>query len=649
MNKDDYIKSVNEIKASEELKRKTLNKIKGEKKNFRIQYKLINAVAIVLVVFSILWLSQENKIDPHKNVFLNEEAIPKVENYEKLVEILSKKEKENFYLDSDMRNSWTASEESKVSQDVSETNTQVANVDEADIVKTDGEYIYYIVQNNLIIVKAKNLEIVKEINFKSDSSNKTINVREMFLYDNKLVVISNKMDGTGSNFTSEYKSMCYDVTFIGKTYTVATVYDITDKTDVKIVREVEVEGNYLSARMIEDNVYLAANKYLYLYNTKWEEMNEDEIRPYFKDTATSTDYKCINYKDMYYSPESEETNYLNIVGFSVKNNRDANVRTILGSGDDIYMSEENLYVANCVYDFNNKASKDKTKIYKFELNRTNIKCVATGEVDGTIINQFAMDEKDGYFRIATTLNSAITQNKYNNVYVLNNELKTVGKLENLAKGERIYSVRFMGNRVYMVTFKQVDPLFVIDLANPTNPKVLGELKIPGFSEYLHPYDETHIIGFGKDTKETSTGATITGMKMALFDVSNPNEPKQMYTIKVGDKYSYSELSYNHKAFLFSKEKNIIAFPISKNESYNMYFRGAVVYGLTLDKGFELRGEIENDPANVNYTNNVDRIIYIGNTLYTVSSQLIKAVDMSTMEEIDRLEINMKDESLYILE
>lgn len=649
MNKDDYIKSVNEIKASEELKRKTLNKIKVEKKNFRIQYKLINAVAIVLVVFSILWLSQENKIDPHKNVFLNEEAIPKVENYEKLVEILSKKEKENFYLDSDMRNSWTASEESKVSQDVSETNTQVANVDEADIVKTDGEYIYYIVQNNLIIVKAKNLEIVKEINFKSDSSNKTINVREMFLYDNKLVVISNKMDGTGSNFTSEYKSMCYDVTFIGKTYTVATVYDITDKTDVKIVREVEVEGNYLSARMIEDNVYLAANKYLYLYNTKWEEMNEDEIRPYFKDTATSTDYKCINYKDMYYSPESEETNYLNIVGFSVKNNRDANVRTILGSGDDIYMSEENLYVANCVYDFNNKASKDKTKIYKFELNRTNIKCVATGEVDGTIINQFAMDEKDGYFRIATTLNSAITQNKYNNVYVLNNELKTVGKLENLAKGERIYSVRFMGNRVYMVTFKQVDPLFVIDLANPTNPKVLGELKIPGFSEYLHPYDETHIIGFGKDTKETSTGATITGMKMALFDVSNPNEPKQMYTIKVGDKYSYSELSYNHKAFLFSKEKNIIAFPISKNESYNMYFRGAVVYGLTLDKGFELRGEIENDPANVNYTNNVDRIIYIGNTLYTVSSQLIKAVDMSTMEEIDRLEINMKDESLYILE
>ena len=649
MNKDDYIKSVNEIKASEELKRKTLNKIKVEKKNFRIQYKLINAVAIVLVVFSILWLSQENKIDPHKNVFLNEEAIPKVENYEKLVEILSKKEKENFYLDSDMRNSWTASEESKVSQDVSETNTQVANVDEADIVKTDGEYIYYIVQNNLIIVKAQNLEIVKEVSFKSDSSNKTINVREMFLYDNKLVVISNKMDGTGSNFTSEYKSMCYDVAFIGKTYTVATVYDITDKTDVKIVREVEVEGNYLSARMIEDNVYLAANKYLYLYNTKWEEMNEDEIRPYFKDTATSTDYKCINYKDMYYSPESEETNYLNIVGFSVKNNRDANVRTILGSGDDIYMSEENLYVANCVYDFNNKASKDKTKIYKFELNRTNIKCVATGEVDGTIINQFAMDEKDGYFRIATTLNSAITQNKYNNVYVLNNELKTVGKLENLAKGERIYSVRFMGNRVYMVTFKQVDPLFVIDLANPTNPKVLGELKIPGFSEYLHPYDETHIIGFGKDTKETSTGATITGMKMALFDVSNPNEPKQMYTIKVGDKYSYSELSYNHKAFLFSKEKNIIAFPISKNESYNMYFRGAVVYGLTLDKGFELKGEIKNDPSNVNYVNNVDRIIYIGNTLYTVSSQLIKAVDMSTMEEIDRLEINMKDESLYILE
>lgn len=271
----------------------------------------------------------------------------------------------------------------------------------------------------------------------------------------------------------------------------------------------------------------------------------------------------------------------------------------------------------------------------------------------------------GYFRIAVTEGSTwneVNPSK-NHMYVLDSELNIVGRLENLARGERIYSVRFMGNKAYMVTFVETDPLFVIDLSSPDNPTLLGELKIPGFSNYLHPYDETHIIGFGQDT-ETVTDSygrrTITtGMKMALFDVSDVNDPKEMYMMKIGDRYTYSEILNNHKALLFSKEKNIIAFPITiyKEDDwafgeiyYNDYttFQGAVVYGLDLENGFSEKGRIthrkaeNNDDYAFQYDKQVDRIVYIGDTLFTASRGLIKATNLNTYEEIGSVKIEVEE-------
>ena len=207
----------------------------------------------------------------------------------------------------------------------------------------------------------------------------------------------------------------------------------------------------------------------------------------------------------------------------------------------------------------------------------------------------------------------------------------------------------MGNRAYMVTFVETDPLFVIDLSEPTNPTVLGELKIPGYSKYLHPYDENHIIGFGENTKVNEYGGVVTdGMKMALFDVTNPNDPKEMFAVDIGEKGTYSELLYNHKALLFSKEKNIIAFPVSITEEEGEYrtklkFQGAIVYGLDLEKGFTLKGtiahmQIEDGYRDYDYTKAVERIIYIKNNLYTLSQGLIKSTNMDTMEEQSSLEI-----------
>jgi len=197
-----------------------------------------------------------------------------------------------------------------------------------------------------------------------------------------------------------------------------------------------------------------------------------------------------------------------------------------------------------------------------------------------------------------------------------------------------------------VTFVQVDPLFVIDLSDPTNPNVLGELKIPGYSKYLHPYDETHLIGFGEDTKVVNYGygdiVTTDGMKMALFDVTDPNNPIELYSVKIGEKGTYSELLNNHKALLFSKEKNIIAFPISiTEEDYQVTFQGAIVYGLDLENGFNLKGQIAHfdlEEDVYSYRRAVERIIYIEDTLVTLSEELVKATDMNTMEETSKIEI-----------
>lgn len=205
----------------------------------------------------------------------------------------------------------------------------------------------------------------------------------------------------------------------------------------------------------------------------------------------------------------------------------------------------------------------------------------------------------------------------------------------------------------MVTFVQTDPLFVIDLSEPTNPILLGELKIPGYSTYLHPYDENHIIGFGENTETKEDGRVVTtGMKMALFDVTNPTSPKEMYSTNIGDSGTYSELLYNHKSLLFSKEKNIIAFPISisEGEGYhsNINFQGAIVYGLDLENGFTLKGkiahmQITDKYKDYDYTKEVERIIYIDNNLYTLSEGLIKATNMDNMEEKGSIEIKIETE------
>ena len=534
MRKEDYKEAINQIYASNKLKNETVQKITKRKNNKGWIYALSTGLIAIVVAISIVIPMRNNKIteenDPLK-IIADSGSLPKVENFNNFKKIIKNKQ-QKYYINSDIAEDITSAksagtiEEANTTSDYSKTNAQVEGVDEADIVKTDGQFIYYIVDNKIVIVNAKdaeNLKIESEIKFNN-------------FYPNELYINGNNLVAIGNDYS----------------YTTAKQYDISNKAKAKLIREVKIEGSYLSSRMIEDNVYLISNKYIYFYDytydrkglfdlDDYEKPDEEDYKPKFVDTYLSDEEKCLEFTDVCYIPDFEEANYLNIASFNLNSNENANIQSILGGGNELYASENNIYIALIKYEY--KDSKYygyydnfdvNTYIYKFEIDGTNVTYKAAGKVPGEILNQFSMDEDNEYFRIATT--DYTRNNSDNNIYVLDKNMEVVGKLENLAKGERIYSVRFMQNRAYMVTFVETDPLFVIDLKDPYNPQVLGELKIPGYSTYLHPYDETHIIGFGEETKVNEYGGVVTdGIKMALFDVTDPSNPKEMFKTNIGDR------------------------------------------------------------------------------------------------------------------
>jgi uncharacterized secreted protein with C-terminal beta-propeller domain len=263
-----------------------------------------------------------------------------------------------------------------------------------------------------------------------------------------------------------------------------------------------------------------------------------------------------------------------------------------------------------------------------------------------------MDEYNGIFRIATTLSprwsryGESNQVSTNQVYALDNNLKVLDKLEGLAEDESIYSTRFIADKLYMVTFKQIDPFFVIDLSDPTKLKELGQLKIPGFSKYLHPYDETTIIGIGKDA--TETGRTK-GLKISLFDVSDFSDPKEIASYISDERYSDSTALYEHKAFLFSKEKNLLVIP-GYNYNYQQTsenYNGALVFDIRKDS-ITLRGLIDHSQGSERYYQpSVERSLYIEDLLYTKSLNLLRINDLDDLSSVKNLTLKYENKKIPI--
>jgi inhibitor of cysteine peptidase len=553
----------------------------------------------------------------------------------------------------------------------SDTNVQVAGVDEGDSVKTDGNYIYQIADGRVRVVKAypaQALSQAAELVFDNG-----FYPAELYVEGDRLVVLGNAWQGwedTAPTVKSDaltaakpLKSLLWMPT--GSNRATAKIYDISDKANPRLEREVALEGDLLSSRKIGDSVYLVSRNYprYYLYLPMLDRQgrrkalnSQDNLIPHVSDTAIKGgEQRVMPISKLYYFPDFVEPDYVVVAGFRLSQpDSPADIKAYYGSGDLVYASHDNLYLSAADYTTTNangaEIGNPSTRIYKFALQDGKTRFLRQGEVPGTVLNSFSMDENGGFFRIATTHDSwswdgATSQNNsWSNVYVLDSAMQRVGELEQLAPGERIYAARFIGDRCYLVTFKQVDPLFVIDLAAPEAPKVLGELKIPGFSTYLHPYDADHIIGFGQNTDDSGGFTATDGLKLALFDVSDVGSPRLEHSLTIGDRGTYSPLLYDHKALWFDKERQLLGFPLEVTEIpadadggvWGMpVFEGAYVYRLTPEEGFVQKAAITHQTQTGagawDYRSYIQRLLTIGDQLYTVSQSRIQSRNLSDFD------------------
>jgi inhibitor of cysteine peptidase len=594
----------------------------------------------------------------------------------------------------------------------STTNNQVAGVDEGDIMKTDGEYIYTVTGSTVFIIKAypgKDAEIVSTIKFKSAPQG-------LFINGNKLVVYGNFYD-------LDYFKQIDFVPKQGMTF--FNIYDLSDKENPELIKEYKFEGYYFESRMYGDFVYFittTGSYYRDVYPT-----------PLVIDGTVKS---SIAFDRIYYYPiPYQSVQFANIHAVDLgSSGNDVNSKSVaVESSQNMYMSENNIYITYTEYineyelmqkimidlitpkltdsdkqlvekiketdndvlsqaekeskilqivqtyvsymtdteqqDFSDQVDTELQKkldeyeymeytiINKVSVDNGDIEIAANGKVPGHVVNQFSMDEYNNVLRIATTISQrwsylkgeSQTTESTNNVFTLDEDLKVLDSLKELAKGETIQSTRFMGDRLYMVTFRQVDPFFVIDLSNPKNIKELGLLKIPGFSRYLHPYDENTIIGIGRDT--SATGRTQ-GLKISLFDVSDVENPKEIAKFVTEEQYAQSTAEYEHKAFLFSKANNLLVIPAYSYNYKPCYsdvcpagstgYNGALVFKVTKTE-ITLRGLIDHSQGYNNYYSPaVERSLYIQDELYTKSPNLLRINRIDDLSKVKNIELQAAD-------
>lgn len=540
----------------------------------------------------------------------------------------------------------------------SRTNVQVEGVDEADIVKTDGRFLYAwsAPERRLAILKATPPEELKTL---GSIPYPTGTVSDFFLERNHLAIFgvrsgarddpfSPRPAGAGVRHLRAQQGVVGRPTPARETF--VDVWDVRDRAQPTLVRSIGFEGNYLASRMRDGTVYLALNNPIPSFT------GEDDavLLPRFRDAIAGKapgDYGPIRDCDeiSYFPPSGGDTFFM-LGAFSLRNLTDpVTTEVVVGSAEKVYMSPESFYVAHksvapvirpvpepkplyppgVVYDQNKRTSPavvpvsgPQTEVHKFALFRGEISYAGSAAVPGRVLNQFSMDEYNGVFRIATT--QGFTPEEWQSaLYTFDESLGRLGALEGLAPGEQITSARFMGKRAYLVTFRQVDPFFTIDLHDPSAPRVLGRLKIPGFSQYLHPYDETHILGVGKHASELGR---VFGVKLALFDVTDVEHPTEVDLVEIGDQGTDSEVLSDHKAFLFDRQRNLLVLPISLVErvpgrGLTRTFEGAYVFRVSAADGFEYRSRLAHSTAADGLRNRafaVRRSLYIGDFLYTVS-------------------------------
>lgn len=511
--------------------------------------------------------------------------------------------------------------------DYSTTTEQVEGVAEADIVKTDGKYIYYLLGNELSIFKAdgENSNLVSKTVLQKE---KYDSFGDMLLKNDRLILLQ----------PNDYTKECNFVAVI--------IYDISDPANPKEIAVSKQEGWYNSSRMIGDYIYLISN-----CNINIDKIDKDDPATFVPETEINGQCEVVPADSIYRYEEEEYTNEYTVIGaFNYNDGALSDTASLLGGTDNIYCSQGNIILADTSYYRDNDEqdgsySSINTTVSRLAIEKGKIEYKTSGEVEGELENQFFIDEYNGYFRFVTTVTTATQKTqKFENtnseiisyssetsarLTVLDSELKKTGEIKDLAKGERVYSVRFMGDTAYFVTFRQTDPLFSADLSDPKNPKILGKLKIPGFSEYMYPYGDGKLLGFGMDADEKNGRTTY--LKLSMFDITDPaNVTEQDKTVING--YNYSTALDNHKSMLVSSAKNLIGFAAQDNYGNIKY----MIYEHN-DGAFNRKAVLEIPyESSTEFFKYYDAIrgLFINDSFYLVSNKGLQVFDINTFLQVN---------------
>ncbi|MCI8293567.1 MAG: hypothetical protein HFH53_08580 [Hespellia sp.] len=508
-----------------------------------------------------------------------------------------------------------ASEAKESGNDYSDTNTREKDVGEADIVKTDGNYLYILNGNRIRIVDIREAKMKESGNISLEPG---MQVYELYVKDGRLTVFYSEAEQLETN-NDEYGAGYRE-------YTVAQTYDISDPASPKNCGKIRQSGNYDSVRIVDGFMYLFSNYYV-----------GGEIAR----ESTDSYIPCVQgktlEKDSIYMPKISKGNqFLVVTAFSMEEPDQAlDSKAILSAGGACYVSPDNIYIYETVYD--DKEAYNQTFIRKIRYEKGTLKGIAQAKIWGYVKDSFCIDEYEGNLRIVTTVEPIANyddrivlfdsdsgpdmQTSSNALYVLNDELEVIGKVEELAPEETIYSARFMGDMGYFVTYQQVDPLFSVDLSEPEKPKILGALKIPGFSEYLHPYGDGLLLGIGMDA---DMAGVTNGVKLSMFDITDPADVREVQKEVLEQIYS-TDVAYNYKAVLVDSERNLIGFS-AYGEQMHYY-----LYSYDSEKGFTCLM----DKVFGGYVNDL-RGLYVGDTLYLAEGNAVESFSLETFEKIDDL-------------
>lgn len=546
----------------------------------------------------------------------------------------------------------TVSEDASSDEEYSGTNVQVEGIDEGDIVKTDGRYIYVLHGNNeLMILEAKgpDTEIVSRTQagyYESQYPEKETmdyvysgeykTPEEMYVFNGHLAVISN------------YSSYCEwkadgEWHYEDENYSCIDIYDVSDPRNPVLINSFGQDGYTFDSRMAEGILYLATRYWVWNYD-------ENDPGTYIPVIYNKGMEELIAADSIYISPDCTSPEYVVLCSYDLDTVSNTDAKSLLGCGDLLYMNDSNIYVLGTkwkneaspsyhesVYTVTHYTSGASTEIYRFSLCNGALSFAASGSVKGNLESQFSADEYNGYLRLVTTRSEDSyyvyqdetygfsnykwdKDNTSNSLYVLDENLNCVGCVEDLAEDEFVYSARYDGDFVYFCTYRNTDPLFAVDLSNPTAPKVLSALKISGFSEYLHNWGENKLFGFGRETNE-ETGWSE-GLKLVMFDTTDKTDVKVENYLVLD--CTYSEALYNHKAFFIDPEKNIIGF-LGNDDYY--------VFSYDTDNGFHELCHVYFDTWEWNV-----RGLWIGNWAYVVGNEELLVFNMKNWSEVEPISI-----------